>query len=80
MENGEPSGSGSQKNWPVILSGAVGAGVGVALGPWLVGLADLGGFWPGVIGAGVGAGVGVILGQLVGSLVFRQSPRSGPRT
>jgi hypothetical protein len=78
MGNGERSGSGGQRNWPVAVAGGVGGGAGVALSFLVAALADLHGFWLGMIMVGVGAGVGIVLGQFAGRLLFRPSPRNPP--
>jgi hypothetical protein len=49
MGNGERSGSGGRRNWPVDVAGGVGGAAGGALAMLVGKLADLGGFWPGLI-------------------------------
>jgi hypothetical protein len=78
MGNSELSGHGGRRNWPVILAGCVGAGTGVALGLFVAYLADLHGFWSGLIAVCVLTCVGGALGRLAGSRLFLQPPIIGP--
>jgi hypothetical protein len=77
MGDGERSGSGGRSDWPVRLSGAVGALVGAAVALFVVKplLGDLG-FWPGLIAFVVVVVGGLLVGQLAGRLLFR--PSGGP--
>ena len=67
-----------RRNWPVDLSGAIGAGAGVVLAPLAVSLTDFHNLWTGMIAGGVGAGLGLVLGRLAGSAIFRRPPDNKP--
>ena len=79
MGNGEPSGSGGRRNWRVDVAGGVGGAAGGALAMLVGNLADLRGFWPGLLVFLLGLVAGAVLGRLAGSLLFRGPPANGTR-
>jgi hypothetical protein len=72
MVKGEQSGSSGRADWQVRLAGAVGGGVGAALGLLVVNLADMHGFGLIVfLAAFLG---GLFLGRFAGSRLFQRPP------
>lgn len=71
-------GSSGRTDWRVLVAGGVGAAVGMAFSGLVLTLAEINGFWPGVVGAGTGAGGGVFLGQILGARIFSRPPGQGP--
>ena len=54
------------------ISGAVGAGAGVAIAFLVMNLAEVRGFLPGAIAVCVGVIVGIFVGRMVGAAIFRR--------
>jgi hypothetical protein len=65
-----------QPDWMTRFAGVVGGGIGIALGWLVLYLADLSGFWTGMIATVLGVAAGVILGQRF-SRMASSRPRKG---
>ena len=72
-------GTGKYRSFPEMARCHEASGAGMA-GAMLVGkLAEMQGFWPGVIAVVVGVAVGGVVGRWVGSLFVPAPPVGGPR-